>query len=149
MHLRLAVPLLLAVAVALAGCDTIDQRIGRKSAVFGALPAAEQARLRQGTVAIGDTPDMVYIAIGEPSRRLEKRTAVSNRTIWIYRRYYEDYAGADFAGYRRRVFVDPRTGHRFIALEPCYVDVYREESEDALRIVFENGKVAVIEELKP
>ena len=59
MHLRLAVPLLLAVAVALAGCDTIDQRIGRKSAVFGAFPPADQARLRQGTAPIGETPDMV------------------------------------------------------------------------------------------
>ena len=147
MKLRLALPLVLA-ALALAGCNTIDQRIDRKSAVFGALPAVEQARLREGKIAVGDTQDMVYIAMGDPNRRIEKRTAAGIQTAWIYRTYYETYDGVDFAGYRRRAFFDPRTGRRFVSAEPCYVDVYREEAEDSLRVVFENGRVSVIEELK-
>jgi hypothetical protein len=147
MNLRLVAFALLAAAL-LAGCDSIDSRINRKSAVFTALPAADQARLRQGTIAVGDTTDMVYIAIGEPSRRIEKRTGTGTQFIWIYRQYTESYEGSDFAGYRRRIYYDPRTRRHFVSLEPCYVDVYREEAEDALRIVFEDGRVKVIEELK-
>lgn len=147
MNLRLVASALLAASL-LAGCDSIDSRIDRKSAVFAALPAADQARLRQGNIAVGDTTDMVYIAIGEPSRRIEKRTEAGTQFIWIYREYYERYDGADFAGYRRRVFYDPRSGRHFVSIEPCYVDVYSEEAEEALRVVFENGRVKVIEELK-
>ena len=84
----------------------------------------------------------------EPSRRIEKRTETGTQFIWIYRQYTESYEGSDFAGYRRRIYYDPRTGRHFVSLEPCYVDVYREEAEEALRIVFENGRVKVIEELK-
>jgi len=147
MNLRLVASALLAAAL-LTGCDSIDSRINRKSAVFTALPAADQARLRQGSIAVGDTPDMVYIAIGEPSRRIEKRTADGTQSVWIYRQYYETYEGVGFAGYRRRAFFDPRTGRHFVSAEPCYVDVYRDEAEDSLRVVFENGRVKVIEELK-
>ena len=147
MKLRLALPLVLA-ALALAGCNTLDQRIDRKSAVFVALPAVEQARLREGRIAVGDTQDMVYIALGDPNRRIEKRTATGIQTAWIYRAYHETYEGVDFAGYRRRAFFDPRTGRHFVSVEPCYVDVYRDEAEDSLRVVFENGRVSVIEELK-
>ena len=141
--------LLLAVALlALTGCSTISSRIDQKSEVFASLPADDQARLRRGEVAVGDTSDMVYIALGEPTRRRETITTDSARTEWIYRVYEENFEGSHFAGYRRVVGIDPRTGRRFIYLEPQYADVYSERAEDRLRIIFENGRVAVIEELK-
>ena len=140
---------LLAVALlALTGCSTISSRIDQKSEVFASLPADDQARLRRGEVAVGDTSDMVYIALGEPTRRRETITTDSARTEWIYRVYEENFEGSHFAGYRRVVGIDPRTGRRFIYLEPQYADVYSERAEDRLRIIFENGRVAVIEELK-
>ena len=148
MNLRHVAPFLLVAAMALTGCDTIDSRIHQKSAVFASLPAADQDRLRKGTVAIGDSPDMVFIAIGAPSRRIEKQSAQGNRTVWIYRRYYETYDGDAFAGYRRQVFIDRRTGRRFVSLEPCYAEVYHDEAQETLRIVFDNGQVSAIEELK-
>ena len=134
--------------LALTGCSTISSRIEEKSAVFAALPAEDQARLRRGEVAVGDTSDMVYVALGEPTRRRETTTSDSIRTEWIYRVYDETFEGSHFAGYRRAVAIDPRTGRRFIYLEPQYADVYSEHAEDRLRIVFEDGRVTVIEELK-
>lgn len=144
---RLAL-LVLVAAVALAGCNTTSSRIRQKAAVFASLPAADQARLRKGEVAIGDTGDMVFIALGAPTRHVEHTAANSSRTEWIYREYHESYAGTAVTGYRRVVGFDPRTGRRFVYLEPCYENVYREHSEDRLRIVFENGRVASIEEIK-
>ena len=140
---------LLAVALlAFTGCSTISSRIDQKSEVFAALPVDDQARLRRGEVAVGDTSDMVYIALGEPTRRREITTSGATRAEWIYRVYDERYEGSHFAGYRRAVAIDPRTGRRFIYLEPQYADVYSEHTEDRLRIVFEDGRVTVIEELK-
>ncbi len=148
MKLRPTVLLLLAVTAVLAGCSTTASRIREKPEVFAALPAEDQARLRQGTVAIGDTPDMVYIAIGTPTRRQDKQVPAGRETTWIYRSYYERYDGDVFTGYRRRMGIDPRTGRRIIFLEPCYTEVYHAESEEHLRVTFENDRVTAIEELK-
>ncbi len=141
--------LLFALATAaFTGCSTISSRIDQKAEVFASLSADDQARLRRGEVAVGDTSDMVYIALGEPTRRREITTSGATRAEWIYRVYDERYEGSHFAGYRRAVAIDPRTGRRFIYLEPQYADVYSEHTEDRLRIVFEGGRVTVIEELK-
>lgn len=148
MKLRLFAPLFLVALLALAGCNTPASRSKQKPEVFASLPPAEQARLRKGIVAIGDTPDMVFIAIGAPNRRIERITTGVQKLEWIYRRYYETYNGTAFAGYRRRVGFDPITRRQFIYLEPCYEDVYRAETEEHLRISFENDHVSAIEELK-
>ncbi len=140
--------LLVVVAVALSGCNTTADRIRQKSEVFASLPPADQARLRKGEVAIGDTGDMVFIALGAPTRHIESTTAKSTRTEWIYREYHQTYEGSRVVGYRRVVSFDPRTGRRFVYLEPDFADVYRERTEDRLRIVFENGRVSAIEEIK-
>lgn len=143
-----SLPLLLCGALLLAGCDTTDARIRRKADVFASLAPAEQERLRQGVVSVGDTPDMVYIAIGEPSRRVEKTTDKGVRSQWIYREYYESYDGSLLVGYRRLVGFDRRTGVRYVYLEPVYDELYHEKTEDRLRVVFEEGRVVVIEELQ-
>ncbi len=148
MHLRRLAPLFLVAALGLVSCNTVASRIHQKEAVFAALPAADQARLRKGEVAIGDTPDMVYIALGTPSRHVERTTANASSAEWIYDQYFQSYEGTQMVGYRRVVAVDPHTGRRFVYHEPAFADVYRERTEDRLRIVFENGRVASIEELK-
>ncbi len=148
MKLRFLSFLLLGALLALAGCNTTASRIQQKSEVFASLPPADQERLRKGDVAIGDTPDMVFIAIGAPDRRIERTSAGAMRMEWIYRRYYERYEGPEFAGYRRRVAFDSRTGRRFVYSEPVYADLYRGEIEEYLRIGFDNGRVSAIDELK-
>jgi len=148
MQLRLLALLSLGAVLALSGCNTTANRIKQKAEVFASLPAADQERLRKGNVAVGDSPDMVYIAIGAPERRNERTSSGGRRMEWIYRRYYETYDGAAFAGYRRTVGIDPHTGRRIVFMEPCYADVYRSHAEEYLRISFEDNKVSAIEELK-
>ena len=148
MTFRSLAPLALLAALLLTGCNTTASRIRQKEAVFAALPAAEQARLRRGEVAVGDTPDMVYIALGQPTRHLEQTTANASHAEWIYDAYVQHYDGTRMVGYRRVVGFDRHTGRRFVYLEPAYVDVYRAETENRFRIVFEQGRVASIEALK-
>lgn len=148
MKLRFLALLLLSTVLALAGCNTTSSRIRQKSEVFASLPPVDQERLRQGNVAIGDSPDMVFIAIGAPDRRIERISAGAQKMEWVYRRYFESYSGSAFAGYRRVVGFDRATGRRIVYTEPVYADVYRGETEEYLRVIFEGNRVSAIEELK-
>ena len=136
----------LLLGLALAGCSTVDSRIKEQSAVFQGLAPDAQQRIRQGQVAVGDTPDMVYMALGSADERQTKRDAQTSEETWIYRVYYQVYAGRQFVGYRRNVITDTRTGQRIVYFEPDYADLYRDQAEDRIRIVFRAGRVAVIEQ---
>ncbi|MFM1850403.1 MAG: hypothetical protein RIS54_87 [Verrucomicrobiota bacterium] len=137
-----------AVALALAGCSTFEKRAAQKSAVFNALDAPTQAKLKEGVVEIGYTPDVVYIALGSPDRRTEEVTAKGRKETWIYNSYYSEYRGTEHVGYRRMVEFDPITKKYFVYYEPMRVDVYRDRIDERIRITFVEGKVSVIEQAK-
>jgi hypothetical protein len=44
---------------------------------------------------------------------------------------------------------DPSTGASYVYLDPVYTDVYRDQVQERLRLIFQDGKVAVIEQTKP
>jgi hypothetical protein len=144
--LRAALALLL--GLSLGGCSTIESRVREKSATFATLDSATQDKIRQGNVAIGYAPDLVYIALGRPDREFSTTTSRGEEVTWIYNRYLEDYSGTVFNGYRRGVVYDPRTGQPAIFLEPVFTEVYSEHAEERTRIVFRAGKVAVIKKVK-
>jgi len=145
---RLLLLLPLAGLLLFAGCSTVDKRIEQKSAVFAELDAATQEKLRQGIVEIGYTPDMVYIALGEPDDKREKISAAGRELTWIYTSYKQEYAGTGVAGHRRVVIHDPIAKRSYIMWEPVVVDVYNNRIDDRIRVSFRDGKVTVIEQVK-
>jgi hypothetical protein len=134
--------------VAFAGCSTIEKRIEEKSSVFASLDPQTQGRLQQGIVAVGDTTDMVYIALGRPDEIREKTTADSDLSAWIYNNYWQEYEGSRLVGFQRRVFYNPATRTYRSYYEPVHVDVYRDRTEERTRVTFKDGKVTVIEQAK-
>ena len=62
-------------ALSLAGCSTVNSRIKEKSATFQSLDAEAQEKLRQSIIEIGNSFDMVYIALGQPDEKVERTTA--------------------------------------------------------------------------
>ena len=136
------------VALLFSGCNTINHRIEEKSAAFSAADAATQEKIRQGVVAVGYTPDLVYIALGNPDRKRHHTSKDGEEETWIYNTYYQEYAGTANTEYRRYIVVDPRTGQAFVYIEPVYTDLYRQRREEDIRVIFQNGKVAVIEQTK-
>src|SRR5690606_38137279 len=103
------------------------------------------ARLEQKVIHVGDTSDMVYIALGAPD---EKRTVASTTgeiTEWTYNRYWQEYRGEAFDGFHRHVVRDPKTGATSVYFEPISRPVYAERQQPILRIQFANDRVAVIE----
>ncbi len=145
---RLCQYLVVAMSVVLAGCSTINSRIRDKAAVFDRLSPAEQAEIRQGIIAVGFTPDMVYMALGRPDEVRERTGPHGLQKIWRYDSYYDRYEGTVHVGYRRFIYWDPHVRGYRIYYEPVYRNVYRPERETYYRITFTNGKVSVIEETK-
>jgi hypothetical protein len=144
---RLRQILPLALAAVLAGCSTINSRIREKAAVFAALPPATQAEIRHGQIAVGFTPDMVYMAIGRPDEVHEHMTAGSRETVWKYNSYYDRYEGTIHTGYRRWVVWDPRIHAYRIYVEPVYANLYQPVKETFFRITFRNGQVTAIDQM--
>lgn len=144
-----ALLLALAALFTLAGCSTFESRAKEKASAFAALDPATQARLEAKEIRIGDTPDMVYIALGKPSEKQEKITATGRTGTWIYTAYWEEYQGTRLVGYRRDVIYNPSTKSYQVYHTPDYQPVYVPRAEDRLRITFEGGLVTVVEQALP
>jgi uncharacterized protein YceK len=135
-------------ALIMTGCSTVDSRIKEKSAAYNTLDPQTQARLKQSVIKVGDSLDMVYVALGHPDRTREKTTAKGQTLTWIYSSYTQGYEGAEFVGYRRHAFFDRRAEAWRIHYEPVHADLYSNRVEEYMRVSFEDGKVTVIEEIK-
>jgi hypothetical protein len=144
----LALALLSLLAVLVAGCDTFERRAHQRADTYATLSPEAREKLKKGVIEVGDTTDMVYIALGEPNEKRETAKGQTHREIWIYNSYYRDYAGTANTGYRRTLVFDPKSKRYFVYYEPVFADVYEVNSEERIRIEFENGKVVAIEQPK-
>ena len=152
-HFRFSAPafllLGLAAVFALTGCSTYHSRAKEKAAVFAALDPATQARLEARDIRVGDTPDMVYIALGKPTEKKEKLTGSGTSGIWIYTARWDEYQGTRLVGYRSVSVYDPATKSYRVSYVPDYQPVYAPREEDRLRVTFADGVVSVIEVAQP
>lgn len=79
------------IAFAGAGCATTPQdRIRAKPELFAAFPPEAQEAIRAGRVEPGFTPDMVRMALGEPSVVTTRKTDAGETTIWTYTDAYPE-----------------------------------------------------------
>jgi hypothetical protein len=132
----------------LGGCQTVDDRIKEKPEVFARLDVATQDKIKQGIIELGYTEDMVYLALGKPDQRRESLTSAGKTTTWVYNTYYERYDGTRFAGYYRSLYYDPYLRAYRVYYRPHYADVYAQEKEERIRVVFTDGKVTTLEQAK-
>lgn len=80
-----------------AGCEFdngISVRAKEKPEVYASLHVWQKRFIEKGVIAQGFTSDMVYIAMGNPSK-VETRELPQGRTeVWTYSRYYPNVTGA-------------------------------------------------------
>lgn len=142
-------PLVLAAVLLLGACSTINTRINEKAPVFYSLDANTRAKIAQGDVDLGFTPDMVYIALGEPDVKRRIRTANGQAEQWIYRSYYDVYDGFGYVGYHRWFEPYGRYGHYYrVYWEPMPMYDSYGVPQDDIRVTFTNGKVVMIDQAK-
>jgi outer membrane protein assembly factor BamE (lipoprotein component of BamABCDE complex) len=137
---------LIAALVSLSACSTFERRAKEKASFFNTLDSATQTRLETRQIEVGDTQDMVYIALGAPDQKHEQLTSGSRSTTWVYSVYWQEYQGTRLVGYRQNAVFDPVSKSYRVYHEPDYQPVYAPRVEDRLRITFENGRVTVIEQ---
>ncbi len=61
-----------------------DSRISKNQAAFDSLPPPAQEKIRHGQVDIGFTPEMVFLALGEPSKKYVRQTEQGSTEVWSY-----------------------------------------------------------------
>ena len=137
----------LPVLLLLAGCATTPaQRIAKNQDVFDSFPVAAQARIRGGQIDLGFNPDMVRIALGEPDRKLIRRSAEGEAEIWLYLDHVTSYD-------RQRVELEGLTVSGPGSIQTigggAWINVLQEKEVVRMRVEFKNGAVAFIEELAP
>lgn len=124
------------------GCSSPEWRIRQHRALFESLPAEAQERIRGGNIALGDTKDMVFLALGRPDREYVRTSAEGTTEVW-------SYTDVATSRERRRVTGDFRvrdpSGRLRTVHDTVWVDVDREHEYERLRIEFQNGVVKAIE----
>jgi outer membrane protein assembly factor BamE (lipoprotein component of BamABCDE complex) len=141
------ISLLLALAV-LPGCNTFERRAQKKADVFATLSPETKARLQSKTIHVGDTSDMVYIALGSPDEKRVSASPTGETTIWTYNRYWQEYRGEAYGGFHRHVVRNPKTGATSVYFEPISRPVYAHREEPVMRVLFTGGKVTTIEAVR-
>ena len=143
--LQFFVPLLILI---LAGCSTFEKRSEEKASTFATLSPEEREKLRRGVIEIGNSPDMVYIALGRPDETRDTATPEGRETVWIYNRYYQEYEGNFRSGYRRILVFDPVRKRYVVFIEPVNTDVISHHAEDNIPIVYRDDPEVPIEQPK-
>lgn len=134
--------------VLLVGCNTFDSRAKEKSATFSGLDETTRDRLKERNLRVGDTFDMVYIALGAPDEKREILRREGTETTWIYNAYWQEYRGTALVGYRRYTVYNQATKTFRVVYEPVREAIYTPRVEERLRISFADGLVSAIEEIK-
>jgi len=140
----------LAAAAALsivAGCNTFQSRAREKSETYESLSTQEQQRLKRGMINVGDTQDMVYIALGSPEERRQVMAADGSHQTWIYRTYWQQYEGSAWVGWHR--WIVPAANRRGFVIfhEPVTQDIYSTHVDETIRVTFDrNGVVQTVDQ---
>jgi len=72
----------------LTGCETtgVDTRIKEMPTLFRSLPTWKQQNVRKGIFEIGDSTEIIYLTLGQPSKIVT--SADGKETKWTYQNYY-------------------------------------------------------------
>lgn len=140
----------------LASCDATSgtaARIQEKSAVFATLTPEQKKNIEEGAIEHGYTTDMVYMALGRPSKTREKASPDGTVLMWTFNNYFPTVAVSrlsmnDPSRKYRPGQVSPNTPGNPVSIsstkpsgpEPG-VDSLADVPSETLHVLFLDGKV--------
>ena len=135
-----------AALVVLSGCSTVSSRIDQHADEYYQLDPDAQEKIRHGTIDVGFTPNMVYMALGKPDAKRQRTTNDGTSETWIYETTYQTYEGTTLVNYHRWYRYDPFRRRYHVYWGPHFADVYRTHVDEKIRVEFRNGEVVSINE---
>jgi hypothetical protein len=135
---------LLAVAV-FTGCTSPKTRIKKSPELFATLSASDQQLIKEGRAALGFTPDMVKLALGDPDRVSTRTDAMGVSEVWRYTTYETDGGVYLYRGYYHRYYTGYGGAYSPYPF-PYYMDYPSRRDREYLRITFTGGRVSAIDE---
>lgn len=126
----------------LAACSTPEARIWRNADFFATLAPEQQQLIREGRIAIGFTPDLVRLALGDPDRLAVRKDTSGEGEAWSYTNYETLDGTPLYRGWYHRYggLRDPL--YRY----PYYLNTPVRRERDVFRVVFRGGSVVLIEQ---
>lgn len=132
--------------VVAAGCvSTPERRIARSPELFASFPAEVQAKIRQGQVDIGFTPEMVRMALGEPQGVHSRVTETGALDIWTYTGISH---GSTMVPVDSSYAYRDRHGRLRRAYDVGWVPVGYTREYPVLRLEFEGGRLKAFEKVR-
>jgi len=128
----------LAAVAVLVGCSTPESRINQTPESFNKLGAGDQQLIREGKVAVGFTPEMVRLALGEPDLVYTRTDVNGVNEAWSYTTYETDAGVMLYRGYYHRYARDP-------FYYPYCTNISSRRTREYLKVVFAGGVVSLIE----
>ena len=123
------------------GCATPEARIKRNPELFAQLSPNDQQLIREGKVALGFTPEMVRLALGDPDRISTRTDANGTSETWSYTTYEGPDGMLLYRGYYHRYhrgWGDP--------FYPYYLSYPARREREYFKVVFTGGRVSAIEQ---
>lgn len=138
--------LALGCALALAGCNTVEDRIAENRAYFDGLSPLEQENIRNGAIDLGYTPQMVYLALGEPDLVGYEKSTEGETEVWTYQASrFADYPVAPYyVGPYSRWYYSPYYGGFICRPYAAYGAATPVEVYDRLIVEFRDGEAVRI-----
>lgn len=127
--------------MALAGGCTVSTpatRIAQNQAAFSSWPPPVREKVQQGQIAVGFTPEMVRVALGQPDLVRSLINEKGRSEIWIYFDH-----GPHFS-----IGLGVGVSNRHNAYGGGTEIGGGSDGEERLRVIFEGGNVSAIESLK-
>ena len=140
--------MLVVAALAVAGCATPAMRIKHNSTLFATFSQEDQNLIKQGRIALGFTPDMVKIALGEPDYIVQRTDQAGTTQTWRYVRVDSPVDYGFYGTWGWGPYYSPYGGYRHMGFYgwPGYYtrwSTYR-QTTDYMRVTFRDSRVVEI-----
>ena len=124
--------------LASAGCSTVGSRVKDHQSSFQTWPADVQEKVRAGKIEMGYSMEMVEVALGKPERVASRTTSTGQSDVWIYADKGPKFSIGLGLGSAR--------GSTAMGGGVTVGDGFR--NDEAMRVIFEGGRVTAIETRK-